>query len=261
MEDTNSQYDFSKLSEPFQTLIGNKELSFQFYDMFPFPVEIFHADGTTAFINRAFMDWNAMTDANLLVGIYNLINDPVCNDELNGREYIQRAFRGETVFWPDFPVPIKDLVRRSVIDEMPYETACTDLFFYPIWDGDKLAFVVCVFIIKRMYQGKPDVAAAKEYMDNHWREDYDQDALAKALSLSVKQLGRIFKSQTGMTLHDYHKKIKIDKIKEKLLDPNLNVTQAFAECGEDSNGAYYRLFKETVNMTPSEYRDQNMKQK
>jgi AraC-like DNA-binding protein len=255
MESPNSQIDFSNLSDSFLSLINKPELSFQFYDMFPFPVEIFDADGTTAFLNRAFVDWNGMTDANLIVGIYNLINDPVCNDELNGREYIQRAFRGEFVFWPDFPVPIKDLVDRSVIDETPYETASTDLFFFPIWNGDKLAFVVCVFIIKQMYQGKPDVAKAKEYIDQHWLDEFKPDAVAKAVNISPAHLRALFKQHTGKTLNDYYKKVKVDHIKEKLADKRLSITEAFDACGVDSRGQIAKTFKELTGMSPTEYRN------
>jgi len=250
----NSQYDFSKLSDSFQALIGNKELSFQFYDMFPFPVEIFGAKGTTVFLNRAFLDWNDVKDANLIVGIYNLWKDPVCL-EIMGKKVIDGIFNGETVTFPDFPVPIHDLVDRSVIDEKPYESAYTDLFFFPIWDGDRLAYVVCVFIVKRMYQGRQDVVKAKEYIDNYWLDEFDSKAVSKALNISHAHLRALFKQHAGMTMHDYYKKVKVDHVKGKLADRNLSIAEAFAACGEDSRGAFVRTFKELTGMTPTEFRN------
>jgi len=253
MESANNQYDFSKLSEPFLTLIGKKELSFQFYDMFPIPVEIFGADGTTVFLNRAFVDWNGMTDANLIVGIYNLWKDPVCI-EIMGKEVLDRIFHGETVAFPDFPVPIDDLVDRRVIEETPYETATTDLFFFPMWDDGTLAFVVCVFVIKRMYQGRPDVAKAKEYIDSHWQDEYDQNAVAKSVNMSVSQLYNLFKQHVGMAPGDYYKQVKVKHIKEKLADKNLTIADAFAACGEDSRSSLRKVFKEMTGMSPKEYK-------
>ena len=50
-----------------------------------------------------------------------------------------------------------------------------DLNCFPTWDGDKLIFVVCVFVVKRMYQGRPDVAMAKAYIDNHWQEEFNSN--------------------------------------------------------------------------------------
>jgi len=45
MKSTNNQYDFSKLSESFQTLLMNPESMFQIFDLFPIPIEIFARDG------------------------------------------------------------------------------------------------------------------------------------------------------------------------------------------------------------------------
>ena len=54
---------------------------------------------------------------------------------------------------------------------------------------------------------------------------------------------------------DYHKKVKLDHIKEKLMDKNLTIAEAFSFCGEDNRGTYTRTFKEMTGMTPTEYRN------
>jgi len=68
----------------------------------------------------------------------------------------------------------------------------------------------------------------------------------------------MFKQFSGMPPNAYYQKIKVEKIKEKLLDPNLTIAQAFAECGVDSKGTYLRCFKEITGQTPTEYRQKNM---
>ena len=57
-----------------------------------------------------------------------------------------------------------------------------------------------------------------------------------------------------MTPGDYHKKIKVKYIKEKLADDNLSIKEAFAACGEDSRGAYFKIFKKLTGLSPNEYR-------
>jgi len=47
---------------------------------------------------------------------------------------------------------------------------------------------------------------------------------------------------------------KISKLKEKLLDTNLSVSQAFAACNMDYNGYYARIFREKTGISPSDYR-------
>lgn len=250
----NNPYDFTNLSGAFQALIVNPELMFQFFDMFPIPIEIFAPDGTSVYLNRALLELNNIPDANLIVGKYNLVNDPVCNDQLGLREGIQRAFRGETVELKDFPAPIQDLVDRGVIEGKPYEAVFMDLYLFPVWNGDQLAYVVNIFVVKRMYQGRPDVAKAKEYMNSHWQDEFNPNAVAKAVNMSTSQLYSLFKQHTEMAPGDYYKKCKVDHIKEKLEDKTLTIAEAFAACGEDSRGTYARVFREITGVSPKEYR-------
>jgi len=106
-----------------------------------------------------------------------------------------------------------------------------------------------------MYQGRQDVVKAKEYIDNHWLDEFDSKAVGKALNISHAHLRALFKQHAGMTMHDYYKKVKVGHVKGKLADRNLSIAEAFTACGEDSRGAFVRTFKELTGMTPTEYRN------
>jgi len=240
-----------------QMIPDNKEFLFQFLGMLPVPVEVFAPDGTAIFLNRAYLDLNNIPDADLIVGKYNLLNDPVCNDKMGLRESIEKAFRGEAVVAHDVSAPIEDLVERGIIDEKPYEKSIMDFYLYPVKNNDELAFVVFICIVKNLYHGKPDIARAKEYIESHWQGCYIPEELAKSLNISVAQLYKLFKEHSGMTPGDYHKKIKLEHIKEKLADNNMSIKEAFAACGEDSRGWMLRVFKDSTGMTPTEYRRKN----
>jgi len=237
-----------------QTLLHNPELMFQAFDLFPMPVEIFAPDGIMIFINRAFLVMNNIPDPNLVVGKYNLLSDPVCNDQLGMREGIQKAFHGEAVVCYDVDAPIQDVVNRCVIEEKPYEKSSMDFYLYPIMNGKELAFVVFFCNVKKLYYGRPDLVRAKEYLDTHWQDGYDAEAVAKSVNMSVKQLYNLFNKHTGITPGDYYRKCKVERIKEKLLDNNLSIKEAFATCGEDYRGAYAKAFKKITGVTPTEFR-------
>jgi len=243
--------------QSFQMLIENRELVFQFMDMFPFHIEIFTPDGTAIFCNRACLEFNNIRDANLILGKYNVLKDPVLNDQMDLYDPIHKAFEGQIVSGSYSP-PVQDLVDRGIIDEKPFESASMDFYFYPVWYNDKLDYVVSVCVVKNFYQGRSDVVRAKEFIDTHWQGEYNAGEVARSVNMSITQLYKLFKQHTGMTPGDYHKKAKVERIKEKLSDKNLSVKEAFAACGEDSRGWILRVFKDIAGMTPTEFRKRNL---
>ena len=80
------------------------------------------------------------------------------------------------------------------------------------------------------------------------------DEVAAAVNLSRYHFARIFKKQTGRTPYAYYLDVKIGRIKEKLHDNNLSISQAFAECGADYNGSIAKVFRKKVGMSPTEFR-------
>ena len=253
-ENVKTEYDFSGLTESFHELITNPKLVFQVIEFFPIPIQVFAPDGLLVYSNRALLDFNNIPDVNALVGKYNLLHDPVC-DELIGHDILEKAFRGEAVPWCESPMPIQDLINRGVVKERPYESAFIETTLFPVWDNDKVAYIVNIMIIRGVYQGHHVVAKAKEYIDNHWMDEFNAGVIAKAVYINEKHLNVLFKQDTGMKLIDYYKKIKVDHIKEKLLDKSFFITEAFSLYGGDNRGAIGRAFKKQTGMTPKEYRD------
>jgi len=254
-----AEVNFNELeifSEPFMALIDNPKLNFQVYDMLPIPIEIFSPDGISIFANRAWFKLNNITDPSLVIGKYNVKNDPVCL-EILGQENMDRVFRGETCSFSDFPVPIQNLVERGVIDEKPFEAATMDMFLLPIWDDDTFVCTICFATVKNIYKGRNDIAKAQEYIKEHWQDEFDIDKIAQAVNISKRHFQRIFKEVTARTPLEYYQKVKIENIQEKLFDGNLSIEQVFDACGVDSHGTYLMLFKEKTGMSPSEYRKKN----
>jgi transcriptional regulator GlxA family with amidase domain len=122
-------------------------------------------------------------------------------------------------------------------------------------DDEKRVIYVATFLInRRVYRGKDEIAKAKEYIESHWQEPFDGGATAKAACLSKAHFTKLFKKHTGVTPHEYYTNYKISKLKEKLLDTNLSIAQAFAACNMDYNGHSARVFKGKTGVSPSAYR-------
>lgn len=230
---------------------------FQTAELFPIPIQIFKPNGDIAFVNDAVLRmWNVL-DTSQIMEKYNLINDPFVNEQFGLRDYIQRTFRGEVVMIPDIRIPLENFwewykTRSAVYD---IEAVYSDILNFPILNADgEMAYVMSIFFTRRIYQGRADIAKSREYLENHWREEFNLANLAEAAGLSPSHLVRQFKKHTGMTPYSYYQEIKITHLKEALRNKNLNIAQAFISCGFRYPGNFARFFKKRVGMTPSQYR-------
>ncbi len=235
----------------------SEERLFQTAELFPIPIQIFKSNGDIAFINDAVLRmWN-IKDISQIMGKYNLIRDPFANGQPELKDGIRRAFQGEIVLIPDVRIPLETFwewykTRNAVYD---IEAIYTDILNFPVAGADgQMAYMVSIFFTSRIYQGKSEVAKAREYLENNWREEFDIGKIAKAACLSTSHLVRLFKKHTGMTPYSYYQEIKVTRLKEALRDKNLSIAQAFLSCGFEYPGNFARFFKEQVGMTPSQYR-------
>jgi hypothetical protein len=87
-----------------QSLPGKEELLAKVLEFIPYPIQIYAPDGTSVMVNRAMLAEYNNVSPELVVGKYNIFNDPdvIFTDEF---QKLKRAFNGETVFFQDIKVP------------------------------------------------------------------------------------------------------------------------------------------------------------
>ena len=239
---------------PFQLLHGNKELMAKVIESFPYSIQVYATDGTSVLLNKAMLEEYGAVNPDMVVGKYNIFRDPdiIASGQINE---LNRAFRGEIVFFADVKVPLEGIAERYGIKDLDIEALYQDITLFPIFDDEqRVAYVAALLINRRVYRGKEEIEKAKEYLETGWKEEFDLGKTAKAAGLSKAHFTRLFKKHTGMTPHEYYIDIKIHKVREKLLDANLSVAQAFAACNMNYNGHLARIFKEKTGVSPSAYR-------
>jgi AraC-like DNA-binding protein len=102
----------------------------------------------------------------------------------------------------------------------------------------------------------PVIKRAKEYIHEHQAEELSLGQVAKAVNTSTFYFCKMFKKVTGINYTDYLSRVRIEKAKNLLLDPNLRVSEIAFEVGFQSLTHFNRVFKKVLGQSPTEYRAQ-----
>ena len=99
------------------------------------------------------------------------------------------------------------------------------------------------------------IRAACSFIDEHLTEkDLTLSRLAQEVDLSPSYLSSLFARTTGMTLKQYITEARMKKAAALLKNPELKQYEVAAQVGYDDAKYFARVFRETMGMTPSEYR-------
>lgn len=240
----------------------SEEIPFrEMFDRFPYRINVSTADGTMVYANRLFMEGTLPGVPEQALGTYNILTEP--NLESWGLvEHVRRAFTGEVVSTFNVEFPNRMMVGTRYGKEYAFLSLYHDITSFPLHDAaGELRYIVAVFIPVRRLIERQEVLRGREYIETHWREPYSAAGVARAANISVSRFSHMFKEDVGFFPHEYYLEIKLKHIKEKLLDVNLSVSQAFDACGVDYNSYYTTLFKKHVGVTPSSYKKANGKRR
>ncbi|MBA4149154.1 MAG: helix-turn-helix domain-containing protein [Verrucomicrobia bacterium] len=101
----------------------------------------------------------------------------------------------------------------------------------------------------------PMITRAKEFIEENQAEDLSLGQVAKAVNTSTFYFCKMFKKATGLNFTDYVSRVRIEKAKNLLLNPNLRISEIAYEVGFQSLTHFNRVFKKVVGQSPTEYRE------
>jgi AraC-like DNA-binding protein/ligand-binding sensor protein len=101
----------------------------------------------------------------------------------------------------------------------------------------------------------PAISRARIYIADQFAEELSLDQVAKQVNMSAFYFCKMFKKATGLTFTDYLARVRIEKVKNLLLNPNKRISEAAYEVGFQSLSQFNRVFRRIAGESPTTYRD------
>ena len=114
--------------------------------------------------------------------------------------------------------------------------------------------------VSRVRHGESRLATqVANYVQKHLSEPINTEALAKELYMGRTHLSARFHKETGETLAAFITKEKLEEAKRLLRSTDRPITAIGNYLGYSSSGHFGNVFRKTVGLTPSEYREKHGK--
>ena len=89
------------------------------------------------------------------------------------------------------------------------------------------------------------------YIDEHLEEDLSLDQLASIFFLSKYHIAHTFKEQSGLSVHQYIMKKRLQLSKESILG-GARISEVYLSCGFKDYSSFYRMYKNRFGVSPKQ---------
>jgi AraC-like DNA-binding protein len=151
------------------------------------------------------------------------------------REQVQNAYRG-----------------TKVLNSKQYESMIRLLSIF----AEHISLVSNQIVVQQQNQEPPVITRAKEFIARNHEEDISLGQVAKAVNTSTFYFCKMFKKATGLHFTDYVSRVRMEKAKNLLLNPNLRISEVAYQVGFQSLTHFNRVFKKIAGQSPTAYRAQ-----
>lgn len=93
-----------------------------------------------------------------------------------------------------------------------------------------------------------------EYINQNFTRKLTSEEIARAGGLSTSRCLHLLKEETGMSLSEYVKKLRVDYGKYLLLNTDISLADCSIEAGFFDQSHFTKTFKQVEKMTPSQFR-------
>lgn len=102
----------------------------------------------------------------------------------------------------------------------------------------------------------PAITRARSLIAERHAEQLSLTEMAHAVNMSAFYFCKTFKRATGMTFTEYLARVRVEKVKNLLLNPHKRVSEAAYEAGFQSLSQFNRVFRRIAGQSPSAFREE-----
>ena len=100
----------------------------------------------------------------------------------------------------------------------------------------------------------PMISRAKMYITEHQHEEVSLRQVAASVNTSAFYFCKMFKQATSLTFTDYLARVRIEKVKNLLLNPHKRISEVAYEVGFQSLSQFNRVFRRLTGEAPTVWR-------
>jgi AraC-like DNA-binding protein/ligand-binding sensor protein len=110
-------------------------------------------------------------------------------------------------------------------------------------------------IVQGLTAEAPAITKARTFIVEHHADELSLGQVARAVNLSAYYFCKTFKQATGISFTTYLARVRVEKVKHLLLDPDKSIIEAAYAAGFQSLSQFYRVFRRIAGEPPMRYRE------
>lgn len=140
--------------------------------------------------------------------------------------------------------------QTRVITPQQYEAVLRLLTIF----AQHLSFVSNQLMVARANAEPPAISRAKQFIRDHQDDEISLGDVAHAVNTSTFYFCKLFKKATGLNFTEYLSRVRIEKARNLLLNPNLRISEVAFAVGFQSLTHFNRIFRRISGESPTRYR-------
>ncbi|GLI08191.1 hypothetical protein YDYSG_42210 [Paenibacillus tyrfis] len=121
--------------------------------------------------------------------------------------------------------------------------------------GDTITKIIDFLEHSQSKRRRKVIDKALEYMELHYPEELNLNAVAERFYLNASYFSKIFKEELGVSYTKYLMEFRVNKAAELMSDPTLKIYEISRRVGYEDVQYFTKMFKSIKGITPGQYRE------